>query len=277
MRFSAKPTFYIAFNEKRTVRASDYIEHLASRGFYHFTRKQAVSKLGGNAQAVAAQVRRLKEHGTISEPSRGFLVIVPPEYRKLGCLPAEQFIPQLMALNDEPYYLGLLSAAQRYGAAHQRPQLTQVIVRKNRSRIECGKVRVDFIARKDLTEMPVREVNTARGVVRYSSPEVTALELVGYPKHAGGLSNVATVLNELIEEMDTDRLLEAAELSPVSWSQRLGFLLEQVEQAELAGALRPFVAAHAKSYSPLRRSAGRAGRQSPDWKVIVNVDVEPDL
>ena len=101
--------------------------------------------------------------------------------------------------------------------------------------------------------------------------------LVGYPKHAGGLSNVATVLSELTEEIDTDRLLEAAELSPVSWSQRLGFLLEQVERAEMASALRPFVAAHAKSYIPLRRSAGRAGPQSPDWKVIVNVEVEPDL
>ena len=125
--------------------------------------------------------------------------------------------------------------------------------------------------------MPIKEVNTPRGVVRYSSPEVTALELVGYPKHAGGLSNVATILIELTEEIDTDRLLKAAELSPVSWSQRMGFLFEQVEQMELARALRPFVAAHANSYIPLRRSAGRTGRQAPDWKVIVNVEVEPDL
>ena len=259
------------------MRARDYIEQLASGGFYHFTRDQAVCKLGGNAQAVAAQLRRLKRRGMIAEPCRGFLVIVPPEYRKLGCLPAEQFIPQLMTLNDEPYYLGLLSAAQRHGAAHQRPQLTQVIVRRNRRTIACGKVRVQFVARQDLAKMPVSEVNTPRGVVRYASPEVTALELVGYPKHAGGLSNVATVLSELAEELNIDRLLEAAELSPVSWSQRLGFLLERVQRAELAQALRPFVVARAKSYIPLRRSAGRAGPQLPDWKLIVNVEVEPDL
>ena len=27
---------------------------------------------------------------------RGFCVIVPPEYRRLGCLPPEQFVLQLM-------------------------------------------------------------------------------------------------------------------------------------------------------------------------------------
>jgi hypothetical protein len=53
---------------------------------------------------VRAQLRRLKEQGLIAEPVRGFLVIVPPEYRHLGCLPAEQFVPQLMAIAAEPYW-----------------------------------------------------------------------------------------------------------------------------------------------------------------------------
>ena len=144
----------------------------------------------------------------------------PPEYRRLGCLPAEQFVPQLMAFVYEPYYLALLTAAQRHGAAHQRSQVVQVMVRKNRAAIECGQVRVEFVARGDLDKMPVAEVNTPRGVVRFSTPEVTALELVGYPNHSGGLSNVATVVSELAEELDREKLVAAARLSPVSWSQR---------------------------------------------------------
>lgn len=125
--------------------------------------------------------------------------------------------------------------------------------------------------------MPVKEGNTPRGVVRYSSPEVTALELVGYPNHAGGLNNVAAVLRELAEEIDAAKLPAAAELSPASCAQRLGYLLELIEQSALAQALRPFVAVNAQSDIPLRRSAGRAGPQLPTWKVIVNVEVEPDL
>ena len=48
----------------------------------------------------------------IADPNRGFHVVVPPAYRRLGCLRADQFIPDLMAHLGEPYYVGLLSAAK---------------------------------------------------------------------------------------------------------------------------------------------------------------------
>jgi hypothetical protein len=65
------------------------------------------------------------------------------------------------------------------------------MVRRNRRPVACGQVRIDFIARHDLESMPVQVVSTPRGYVRYATPEVTGLELVGYPKHSGGLSNVS--------------------------------------------------------------------------------------
>jgi predicted transcriptional regulator of viral defense system len=260
------------------MRARKYIEELASRGRYHFAVGEALAALDAGPDAVRAQLRRLKEQGLLAEPARGFLVIVPPEYRALGCLPAEQFVPQLLAGAAEPYYLALLSAAQQHGAAHQRPQAVQVMVRHNRVPIECGRVRVEFIARGDLEKMPVVQINTPRGVVRYSTPEVTALELLGYPGHAGGLNNVATVVSELAEEIDAEKLVAVARLSPVSWAQRLGYVLDLVGQERLAGALRPFVAEHAHSYTPLRRLAATAGgRRTPLWKLIVNAQLEPDL
>ncbi len=260
------------------MRARGYIQDLASNGQYHFTTADALEAIRASPAAVRAQLRRLKRQGLIAEPARSFHVIVPPEYLRLGCLPAEQFIDQLMQVWGEPYYVGLLSAAERHGSAHQRPQICQVMVRKNRAALACGRVRVAFIARGDLAKMPVTKVNTPRGVLRYSTPEVTALELVGYPNRAGGLSNVATVLSELAEEMDAGKLLEAAHLSPVSWSQRLGYLFELLGQGNLARALAPFVQQQARSYTPLRRAASTVGaKRKPSWKLIVNADVEPDL
>jgi predicted transcriptional regulator of viral defense system len=106
---------------------------------------------------------------------------------------------------------------------------------------------------------------------------VTALELVGYPNHAGGLGNVATVLAELAEEMKGEALVQSARLSPVSWSQRLGYLLERIREPDLAQALVPFVKARARSYTPLRRAASSTGgKRDATWKLIVNVEVEPD-
>ena len=77
--------------------------------------------------------------------------------------------------------------------------------------------------------------------------------------------------------MDAKKLVEAAEMSPVGWSQRLGYLLELVDQQELAGALAPFVEKCARSYTPLRRAEDVAGAErNAKWKLLINVDVEPD-
>ncbi len=259
------------------MRARAYIEELLATGRHHFSSAEAFEAIGGSQAAVRAQLRRLKEQGLIAEPARSFHVIVSPAYRRLRCLPAEYFVDQLMTTWQEPYYLGLLSAAERHGAAHQRPQCCQVIVRKNRAAVSCGEVRVEFIARGDLEKMPVVTVNTPVGVLRYATPEVTALELVGYPKHAGGMGNVATVVSELVESLDAGKLLEVARQSPVSWSQRLGYILERVGGEDLAEALEPFVQGKAKSFTPLRRAAAIASaRRSGKWKLIVNAEVEPD-
>ena len=259
------------------MRSSEYIRDLAACGVYHFTTADAVKALQGHLPAVRARLRRLKQQGLIAEPVRGFHVIVPPEYKRLGCLPAEQFIDQLMQVWGEPYYVCLLSAAERHGAAHQRPQATQVMMRKNRQAMTCGTVRVDFIARGDLERMPITAVNTARGVLRYSSPELTALELVAYPGHAGGLSNVATVFSELVEVLSIEKLIQAAKLCPISWAQRLGYLFELIGQGDFVDALFPFVEENARSYTPLRRAGDVVdSKRNPRWKIIVNTEVEPD-
>ena len=120
-------------------------------------------------------------------PHRGFWVVVPPEYRALGCLPAEQFVPQLMEHLGLDYYAALLSAARFHGAAHQQPRVFQVMVGRSRPEVACGEVRVGFVSRRNLDELPAVSINTPRRPIRVSSPEATAFDLVGYPQHCGGL------------------------------------------------------------------------------------------
>jgi predicted transcriptional regulator of viral defense system len=265
------------------MRAEEYIEDLAARGRRHFTTGEAVAAIRAKHTAVRAQLRRLKQRGTLASPMRSVHVIVPPEHRRLGCLPAEHFIGPLMKELGEPYYIGLLSAAAHHGrsregdgATRALPDALQVMVPKNRSRVACGQVRIDFMARDALERMPVSTFETPTGALRYATPELTALELVGYPRQAGGIGQVATLLAELAEVMHPDRLIEAAELLPVGWSQRLGYLLETLERADLANALVPFVQEQARSLTPLLRAESVAeAERSSKWKLLVNVDLEP--
>ena len=258
--------------------AADLVTNLASRGRYHFTTKEAAQALGGSIVATRAALRRLKQKGDLAAPYRGFHVIVPPEYRRLGCLPADQFVPQLMEHLGLRYYAAVLSAAPYHGAAHQQPQVFQVMVRKNRPPIACGEVRVAFVARGNVDEISVVEHNTPRGPIRVSSPEATAFDLVGYCKHAGGLDHVATVLTELGETLSADRLVALAPLSPVAWAQRLGHLLDRVGQVNRAAGLADYVRQTARETVLLdpRRDEGEGARDRR-WKLAVNVRVVPDL
>ncbi len=263
--------------------ARTYIEQLASKGRFSFDSQEARRALNVSANAVKLALNRLSKQGLLAQPARGFYVIIPPEYRSLGCLPADQFIPDLMKAQDRWYYAGLLTAAQYYGAAHQRPQAFQVLLEQVRRPIECGQVRITFIARKRIREVPVRIFNTPRGQLKVSSPEATALDLAGYPQHVGGLDGVATILAELAESIDADSLASVAATAPLSWAQRLGYLMDLSEAGEKAGPLRSYVRESVHEHTLLlpggslqRARAGHYERVR-DWKIIVNAEIEPDL
>ena len=265
-------------SESRHRNARDYVSGLAASGRYAFSSREVQSALGVSAAAAKLALNRLAKQKFIASPARGFYVIVPPEYRALGCLPADQFIPELMKRLGLPYYAGLLSAAQYHGAAHQRPQAFQVFLSKNRRPIECGMVRVAFIARKRLKDVPVQSFNTPRGTVLVSSPEATALELVGYADHGGGLSQVATVLSELAERIDPEKLAEAARTAPLPWAQRLGYLLEHLGFDAKVQALKEYVRAHARQSALLvAKSPRKRSHRNKGWKLYVNAKVEAEL
>lgn len=235
-------------------------------------------ELGVSLTAARSALRRLKKKGLVASPYRGFHIVVSPEHERLGCLPAEQFVPQLMERLGVQYYAGLLTAARYHGAAHQQPQIFQVVVPKNRPPIRCGLVRVAFVARHNAAELPTGTVNTPRGFLKISAPETTAYDLVGYPEHSGGLDNVATVFAELGEQLDPDGLAEIAELSPLPWSQRLGYILDFVEHSSRTERLAGFVAGRVTETAPLVPSAETASaRRDERWKLWVNADLEPDL
>jgi len=136
---------------------------------------------------------------------------VPPEYRAAGCPPADWFIDDLMAYLGPPYYVGLLTAAALHGAAHQAPQEFQVVTDHPLPMIEIGRVRIRFVKKAHLRASPTLRVNTQTGQMRVSTPAATAFDLVRYPEHGSFLSNVVTVLHDLVERLDGGELVRTAE------------------------------------------------------------------
>jgi len=256
----------------------EIIDELAAEGRYCFSFVEMLDRVDASPVAIKSALNRLKKKGVLALPYQEFYVILPPEHRSRGCLPPQQFIPDLMKHLGEVYYAGLLSAAEFHGAAHHRPQVFQVVVAKARRRIECGQVRVEFILRKNAAEIPTEARNTTAGIVTISTPEATSLDLIGYVRHCAGLDNVATVLAELAENIDSERLIKVAGYSPVAWVQRLGYLFDLLEEHDKADVLADYLKNRHHMPTPLMPGADIKGaKKNNRWQIYVNADVEPDL
>ena len=253
-----------------------FLEALQSSGRYTFTREEAARTLGLSDIALKNALWRLAGAGRVVSPRRGFYVIVPPEYRVAGSLPAAWFIRDLMEYLARPYYVGLLTAASLHGAAHQAPQEFQVVTDRPLGVIEIGRVRIRFVKKARLSRTATIAVKTPTGEMRVSSPEATALDLVRYPEHCGGLSNVATILQELAERLDGGELVRIAEVdSEVAYAQRLGYLLDRAGRQEIARALAEWVDARAPRVTPLSPGAPITGTERDSrWRVAVNEEVD---
>jgi predicted transcriptional regulator of viral defense system len=260
------------------LHAREYVSDLAAAGRYHFVSSDACKALDVSAAATKLALNRLAKQKMVAQPARGFYVIVPPEYRTLACLPPDQFIPALMQKLDQPYYVGLLSAAQYHGAAHHPPQEFQVLLEKSHRPIHCGRVRVTFIVRKHLRSVPVQTFNTSRGTILVSIPEATAIDLIGYIHHVGGLDQAATILCELVEQIDPQKLVNVAQTAPITWVQRLGYLIELVGASKKVSLLRDYVEKKARQTVPLLPSVSHEhSPRDAEWKLFVNAKVDPDI
>lgn len=191
--------------------------------------------------ALNAALWRLAQKSRVVRLRRGLLAIIPVEYRSWGAPPPDWFVDGLMKYLGQPYYVGVLSAARLHGATHQTPQVFQVVTTKAQPAIEIQRIRVEFLVNKHLEAMPTCQKQVYSGSLTVSTPETTALDLVRYVDHAAGLSNVATVLQELGEAMDAARLCELARAERCPYSPRvvcrLGHLLDVAKQRTLADSL----------------------------------------
>jgi len=256
----------------------DWIEALPGDGRYAFARADAQAVTDASPQAVEATLRRLKKRGRIVAPRRGFYVLVPPEYRSAGCPPATWFLDDLMRHLGHRYYVALLSAAAMHGAGHQQPMAVQVLADAVVRDIEVGRIRIEFHVSNLVDVAAVEKMQTETGDVFVSTPETTAFDVVRFPSASGHWSNIATVLSELAEKLDAVRLAAGAARVARSDAQRLGWLLDFIDEGGLADALAEVLEGKRLAPAPLttRRDSSNAPLD-PRWHVLVNDDVEPDL
>jgi len=256
------------------------ISHLQGQGIYVLSRRDALQQLVCSPQALEAAARRLRKKGELVTPRRGLYITVPPEYRQAQAPPPTWFIDDLMKFHQQPYYVGLLSAAEIHGAAHQRPQEFQVITDRPLRPAKAGLARIHFYVKRHIEKTPTVKVKTHTGYIQVSTPEATAFDLVRYSNVVGYLDNVATLLAELAERMRSSRLVAVAKAGvELSIIQRTGYLLDHVGAGHLTNRLVAWVEKQKPRTIPIRPDKPSSSTNLKDdrWMVIVNEEVDPDV
>lgn len=265
----------------KNTHLTEYLATLQKSGRYTFTRDEALNSLQIAPEAFKLAALRLIKKKCLMRPKKGFYVIVPTEYQTAGSLPVTWYVDSLMRYDQQEYYVGLLSAAALHGAAHQQPQVFQVVAIQPFRTILAGRTRLQFLTKKNITAASYQPIKTPTGYMNVSTPEMTAFDLVRYVKSAGYLNHVATILSELQEKLDLGRLtklLEAENLE-ITYLQRLGYLLELVEADEnIIALLKHWIKEHGARFIPLR--VGKSYKTAPkhsDWRLYINEQIESDV
>ena len=263
-----------------------YIKQIRQNGKRCFSLKNLVSDLKISETNALNMISSKKEQKDIISPSKGFYVIVPPEHQSQGSIPPEELIPLLMKHLNLDYYVSLLSGARFYGASHQKPAKFQVVTNKRiKHPLDFGKVKIEIIYKKSLEKLPIKDFTVSTGYLKVATPELIAYDLFCYKDKSGGLNHIATVLSELIEAIDSEKLIALANtINENAWLQRLGFILEQIETMDddkkllIIKSLESYLSNKKLLYVPLASEIPKKGfNRIKKWKIIANTEIESDL
>lgn len=259
---------------------SEYIRDREIRGLVTFTIDDVRNALTLSNGTLLSELQRQVSHGRITIPYRGFYVIIPPQYVLKGVVPPTYYIHELMKSVGKPYYVCLLSAAALHGAGHQRAMRTQVMTVAPRLKPSKKNALLDWNYRQSVPRELLMSKNTEMGVILYSNPELTAVDLVQFASHVGGFLRAATVLSELLEYVDINKMKDVIPYTTTATLQRLGCLIEYVmgdqKKADKLHMMLKSNCPRLKSILMSNSCDKNVNAQGNRWHVNMNIDIEID-
>jgi predicted transcriptional regulator of viral defense system len=252
----------------------DFIEFNLKRGRKTFSFKELAVFKEGNVNSAKQYIKYYTGKSVIKNLSKGFYAVYSPTEKDSGVISPGDFIDQLMSYKRINYYTGLLSAASFFGATHYRPIVYQVVVNKQVHTPENILNGLSFHRKKCFPDNCIIKQKGNYGYINYSSPALTAYDLIKYEKESGTISNIIPVISELIQHLKSSdiKYLLKNDLE-VTYIQRFGLILEKLGAFKLIKPLYEY-SKRAAVFTPLSRLGNKTGNKNFKWKIIENVNTE---
>ncbi|MDR0969564.1 MAG: type IV toxin-antitoxin system AbiEi family antitoxin [Lentimicrobiaceae bacterium] len=260
----------------KTHNWDNYFNDLINNNKYTFTLSELKEHFHLSDKSLLQGLYHYKKNKKIVQIRKEFYGILVPHISNNGRIPYFEFLDDLMKSLDKNYYVALLNAAALFGAAHQQPQVVYVFCTPPTPR-NIKSSNLFFLSKSTWNNEFVIQKKTQTGFINVSSPELTALDLCTYIWRFG-VNRVTTILMELYEEMNPSLLKKVAkEYDNVSSLQRLGYILENfTENEKLTSAVYSVLQTKKMYYVPLSPKKEKRGKYNHKWKIIVNMQIEPD-
>ena len=272
----------LTFATKQTnMSLNDWIKELEQRGVTSFSFQQVRCEFHERTEkSLKTDIKRLVSARRIENVYKGFYVIIPIQYQLKGIVPPSYYINELMEHLGKPYYIGLLSAAAIYGASHQRTMITQIVTTGPRTRTSNRNSLLDWNYRQQIPKELIETRNGEMGRIYYSSAELTATDLIQFASHVGGYQRAATVIAELVDTIDINKIRTVLQHTTATTVQRLGYLLDNILfEKDMADALYGMLKEKVGYFNAVTMSPGHPASDSPEsnrWRVDMNIDIEID-
>ena len=253
-----------------------YFSALVNSNKYTFTLSELKEDFQLSDKSLLQGLYRYKKSKKIVQIRKEFYGILVPRVASNGQLSYFEFLDDLMKSLHKNYYVALLNAAALHGAAHQQPQVTYVFSTPPAPR-NIKSQNLFFISKSNINSSYIVQKKTQTGFINVSAPELTALDLCTYIGKFGA-NRVTTIVMELYEEMKPSMLKKVAkEYDNITAIQRLGYILENFTENEKSTSVLHKILEDKKTYYvPLSPKKEKKGEYNHKWKIIVNLQIEPD-
>jgi len=264
-------------NDKHTI---EFIREHRSNGRYAFAIEDVIKSTNKPIINIRNDLFRLKQKGLVSNIRKGFFIIIPEEYSKMGVIPVEFYIDDLMKYLSRQYYVGLYSAAMFHGAAHQQPQEFFIISESPKTRnIKNRNIIINFSEKKHFPHAGIETRKTDTGYFKISGEELTFLDLIYYENLMGGFSRITAILKELSEDIKPAAMKKVVENDfPASVFQRAGYMAEQILQNnKLTSVFEKKLESMKFQNAYLKASGPKSSVKNAKWNLFINTKIEADL
>jgi len=210
-------------------------------------------------EALRQALHRQQRRGRLIRLSRGaeHWLIVPLQHSNAGAPPLEIWLDRYMSRTlGLTYHVGMLSAAETYGAAPWAVMVTQVMVAERRRSITVGRHRLAFHVCAHIERLPTRWHETPDGRFRVATPELTALQIVQKESQLGGMARVHEVLSRLYPACTPEGVIQALQaMDETPAAQRLGSLMARDGEETLAHAVLEWMSGRTFRAVPLEHTS----------------------